>query len=169
MIIQLKKGRDGRSTLACVRADGSRTWAKVHPFFPVHDLTHAAVETVFGFDQAFFGLVAGGWDLNQFAAPGATGRLPAQAIWAECIVGLLDRERLQPEPYRGTELVELLTTSLSRLQAGPFRPVTDDELARVRALVDAHVARWAALAPGETLEVGFPMKLQVAVDTRASR
>lgn len=48
MVIQLKKGRDGPSTLACVRSDGSRTWGKEHPFFPLHDLTHCAVESVLG-------------------------------------------------------------------------------------------------------------------------
>ena len=41
MLIQLKKGRDGPATLACVRADGTRSWGKEHPFFPVHDLTTA--------------------------------------------------------------------------------------------------------------------------------
>ncbi len=66
MLIQLKKGRDGPATLACVRADGSRTWGKEHPFFPVHDLTHCAVESVLGFDQAFFGLIARGWDIDHF-------------------------------------------------------------------------------------------------------
>jgi len=56
MIIEIRKGRDGPPSLTCIRADGSRTWARMHPFFPLHDLTHLAVESVMGFDQAFFGL-----------------------------------------------------------------------------------------------------------------
>ncbi len=59
MVIQLKKGRDGPATLACVRSDGTRTWGKEHPFFPVHDITHCVVESVLGFDQAFFRSRAG--------------------------------------------------------------------------------------------------------------
>ena len=86
MFIQLKKGRDGPATLACVRADGSRTWGKEHPFFPVHDLTHCAVENVLGFDQAFFGLIATGWDIDDFTKPGASRKLPFQAIVAEHVV-----------------------------------------------------------------------------------
>ena len=76
MFIQLKKGRDGPATLACVRADGTRTWGKEHPFFPVHDLTHCAVESVLGFDQAFFGLIAKGWDIDDFAKPRASRAMP---------------------------------------------------------------------------------------------
>ena len=57
LTIELKKTKDGRPSLACVRPDGTRTWARVHPFLPTHDLTHGAVESVLGFDQAFFGLV----------------------------------------------------------------------------------------------------------------
>lgn len=80
MIIELKKGHNGPPTLSCIRADGTRTRGKLHPFFPVHDLTHAAVESVLGFNEAFFGLVA-------------AGRLPMEARWAEGIVGVLDLER----------------------------------------------------------------------------
>ncbi len=102
MIVQLKKGRDAPATLACVRGDGSRTWVKLQRFFPLHDLTHYAVESVFGFDQAFFGLVASGWDIADFAAPGAAARLPAQALQAECMVGLFDLERVsaRTRPFR---------------------------------------------------------------------
>jgi len=97
MRIQLKKGRDGPSTLACVRADGSTTWGKEHPFFPTHDLTHCAVESVLGFDQAFFGLIASGWNIDDFVQPGASRRIPFQAVVAEHVVGVLDRERLLPQ------------------------------------------------------------------------
>jgi len=89
VILQLKKVADGRPTLACLRADGSRTWAKLHPFFPEHDLTHCAVESALGITNAFFGLVASGWDLDTFADRGARTRLPVEALWAESIVGIL--------------------------------------------------------------------------------
>lgn len=31
LTIELKKTKDGRPSLACVRPDGTRTWARVHP------------------------------------------------------------------------------------------------------------------------------------------
>lgn len=157
MIIALKKGRDGPSTLTCVRADGSRTWHKLHPFFPVHDLTHCAVESVFGFDQAFFGLVASGWPLDGFEDDGAARKLPEQALWAECMVGVFDIERSRPQVMTGAEFSEQLASALTGVGAPAFRAVTDAELERVRALRDDLAARWRALPPGGTFEVAFPV------------
>ena len=156
MVIHLKKGRDGPSTLACVRADGSRTWGKVHPFFPVHDLTHCAVESVLGFDEAFFGLVATGWSIDDFTVPGSSSRLPMQAVWAEHIVGLLDLERANHQPFAAAQLNEMLVQSLGKLQLAPCRPVSDTELDHIRQLRNALQQRWQATPLGGTLEVEFP-------------
>ena len=156
MRIELKKGKDGRPNLACVRADGSRTWAKMHPFFPVHDLTHCAVESVFGFTEAFFGLVAGGRELDDFQQAGTSAWLPPEAMWAECIVGLFDVERGSGEMLGAAEFSAALDDVLRNAGALPFRAMTDDELTRVRTLRGALTARWNDAAPGETLTVPFP-------------
>jgi len=156
MRIELKKARDGRPNLACVRADGSRTWAKLHPFFPVHDLTHCAVESVFGFTGAFFGLVAGGRELDDFQQAGTAGWLPPEAMWAECMVGLFDIERGSGLLMSAVEFNAALGDVLRNGNAPPFRAVTDDELGKVRRLRRALTARWSDVAPGETLTVPFP-------------
>src|SRR5256885_13197761 len=123
MMIQLKKGRDGPATLVCVRNDGSRTWGREHPFFPLHDLTHYAVECVLGFEHAFFGLIAAGWAIDDFAKPRAASRLPAQAIVAEHIVGVLDRERGGlPQPLSADQFNENVSASIR--SHAPFQPVS---------------------------------------------
>lgn len=155
MTVQLKKGRDGPSSLACVRADGTRTWSRLHPFFPAHDLTHYAVESVLAFRGAFFGLVASGWDIDDFANREIRAGMPAEAMWAENAVGLLDLERTQERPFDAAGFNAALAASLTVQKVAACRPVTDDELTRVRALRDELVGRWWALAPGETLEVPF--------------
>ena len=159
MRIQLKKGRDGPSTLACVRADGSRTWAKEHPFFPLHDLTHCAVESVLGFEEAFFGLIARGWEIDDFAKPGASGRLPGEAILAEHIVGVLDRERALPQPMSAAEVNTAVATSLPR---DLFQPLTDAQLEAMRALWGDLAARWRGLPPGATMAIPFPARLHIS-------
>ncbi len=156
LTIQLKKGRDGPSSLACVRADGTCTWSRLHHFFPAHDLTHCAVESVLGFSRAFFGLVASGWEIDSFASRELRAGMPAEALWAENAVGLFDLERTQGRPFDAAAFNEALASSLQVQNVAPCRPVTDDELMRVRALRDELVGRWWALAPGETLEVPFP-------------
>jgi hypothetical protein len=50
LVIQIKKKTDGSAALSCRRGDGSVTWqgqdGQQGRFFPLHDLTHYAVETV---------------------------------------------------------------------------------------------------------------------------
>lgn len=64
LMIQIKKKTDGSAALSCRRADGSVTWQRQEGrqgcFFPLHDLTHYAVETVLGHPRGFYGLVAEG-------------------------------------------------------------------------------------------------------------
>ena len=156
MVIEMKKGRDGPTTLICVRADGTRTWGKVARFFPVHDLTHCSVESVLGFKEAFFGLVASGWNIDDFTAPGVAARLPIEAQWAESIVGLLDLERGTGKEWTAQEFNEALAESLRGQGVKSFRAIREAELARARELRDELEARWDVLAPGGVLTVPFP-------------
>ncbi len=158
MRIQLKKGRDGPATLACVRADGTRTWGKEHPFFPVHDITHCVVESVLGFDQAFFGLIATGWEIDDFAKPGASRKMPFQAIIAEHVVGVFDRERALPAPLTAAEFNETVIASLPPAQRDGFKVLTAAQLSQVRELRGALEGRWNALQPGATMELTFPVE-----------
>ena len=97
LLIRIKKKSDGSAALSCLRADGSVTWQRQNGqqarFFPLHDLTHYAVETVLGHTRGFYGLVAEGWDLTDFGSPWPRGPLPPEALVSEFIVGFLDRER----------------------------------------------------------------------------
>ena len=163
MVIQLKKGRDGPATLACVRSDGSRTWGKEHPFFPVHDLTHCAVESVLGIDQGFFGLIATGWEIDDFAKPAASRKMPFQAIIAEHIVGVFDRERALPASLTAAEFNETVTASLPPAQRDGFKGLTDAQLSQVRELRGVLEGRWYALQPGATMELTFPVEHSACV------
>jgi hypothetical protein len=151
VLIQFKKGRDSRPTLTCIRKDGSRTWNQVHSFFPEHDMTHLAVERALGLQEAFFGLVAAGWSLDRFAEPGMSKQLPADAIFAEHLVGLLDRERGAGARWSVAEFTEALQASLP---AGG-REITEDELLRIRADRAEMSAAWQALPPGSTLDLEY--------------
>ncbi len=161
MVIELKKGHDGPSTLTCVRSDGTRTWGKLHRFLPVHDLTHCAVESVFGFTDAFFGLVASGWQIDDFAAPGASKRVPVEAHWAESIVGLFDLERGTGQMWTAATFDEALAESLGGQGVARFRPVSDGELTAVRRLRGELQGQWEKLPPGGKLAISFPASATV--------
>lgn len=150
LLVRIKKKSDGDAVLSCVRADGSVTWQRqeghLGHFFPLHDLTHFAVETVLRHRRGFYGLVADGWDLNDFGAPWPNGPLPADLDPSEAIVGLLDVERAQGARLGAAEFVAMQAR-------GPT--ATDAELDAVRSRRDELFALWRALPPGETLELPF--------------
>jgi hypothetical protein len=154
--IELKKGRDSRPTLVCIRSDGSRTWSAVHAHFPVHDITHFAVESVLGFSQAFFGLIAAGWSIEEFAERGAAARMPAEALIAELVVGLLDQERASGQLSRADDLNLYLNQALLARGWDPFRPILDRELGAIRNLRGELQTAWSALDPGQAITVEFP-------------
>jgi uncharacterized C2H2 Zn-finger protein len=91
------KQPDGNALLRCTRADGSTTWQKQQgdhaAFFPLHDLTHYAVETELGFRRGFYGLIADGWDIADTTGKTARGALPNEAIEVEYLVSAFSAER----------------------------------------------------------------------------
>ena len=102
--IQLTKRSDGTYILKCVREDGTSTWQKVEgrnaAFFPVHDLTHYCVESVLRIPDAFFGLIACGWTIEETGGKGARGSLPPNAGFVESVVGTGSTFRVRL-PWRG--------------------------------------------------------------------
>ena len=158
--VQLTKRADGAAVLRCLRADGTATWQRQEGpqalFFPFHDLTHFAVESTLGFRLGFSGLIADGWEIAAPGGKGARGRLPAETVLAEHVVGLLDRERVGGAPPLtaaefNAELARLV--EIGRIAAGVT--VTEAQLAAARSRIEELHGRWAALAPGATLELRF--------------
>jgi hypothetical protein len=157
--IRIKKNPDGRTSLSCTRTDGTTTWQRQEggqaAFFPRHDLTHYAVETVLGHRQGFYGLVATGWDLSDFGNPWPRGRIPADAGLTEMIVGFLDLERGTGEIGLAQDLNEMLSQYCSENSLPPPAVLSDDDLNRVRQKRGELFARWEAVKPGDALELPF--------------
>jgi hypothetical protein len=161
--IGLKKKPDGAAALSCRRADGSVTWQRQARaqgrFFPLHDLTHYAVETVLGYACGFYGLVATGWDLSDFGQPWPKGALPSEALLAELLVGFLDSEGAAGVEWPAAQLADMAATYGAAHGATLACHVTDRELATIRARRRELFAQWAALPAGATLNLRFPRPL----------
>jgi len=160
LIIRIKKKTDGAAALSCIRADGSTTWQRqegqLGRFFPLHDLTHYAVETVLGFQRAFYGLLAEGWDLSDFGTPETRGKIPDEAGLAESIVGFFDLERMTGERETAEEMnLRLQSTRADRgLSPTSFR-ITEEQVGLIRQRRAELFDRWKAVPPGEALELSF--------------
>ncbi len=159
LLIRIKKKTDGSAALSCLRADGSVTWQRQDGvqgrFFPVHDLTHYAVETVLGHRRGFYGLVAEGWDLSDFGAPWSKGRLPADLDPSELIVGFLDGERAGGVQWSAADFNAKAASYHAQHGLRETCRISPSELERVRAVRDELIARWRALPAGATLELPF--------------
>jgi hypothetical protein len=158
----MTKRKDGGSVLKCVRRDGSETWQKLTGqqamFFPLHDLTHYAVESELKLGAAFYGLIASGWSIEDTTGKATRGGLPDEALFAENVVGTLDRERAAGMRWTAKEFNE--TLALTAANGGRPAPptLTDEQLGRVRKRRAELFAQWAELPPGGTLALVFDVR-----------
>ncbi len=147
LLIRIKKKTDGSAALSCTRSDGTVTWQQQNGqqgrFFPLHDLTHYAVETMLHL-RGFFSLVAEGWDFGDFGKPRPRGPLPTEAHIVEQVVGFLDTERASGREWAAADL-----------RLAPPYARSEEELRQVRDARRDLFARWAALPTGDTLELLF--------------
>ena len=125
-------------------------------FFPLHDLTHYAVEVTLGHHHGFYGLVSEGWAIGDFGSPWPRGPMPEEAVTSELIVGFLDAERASGVKWTAADLndkAKLYHAQHDRTTR--WTALTEDDLTRVRAAAQALIARWRALDPGQALELSF--------------
>jgi len=158
LTIRIKKKTDGSAALSCTRADGSVTWQRqdgqLGRFFPLHDLTHYCVESVLGFDRAFYGLVAAGWDISDFGKPEYRSQDFSEALLGEVIVGMFDLERITGERGDAADLAEKIALSYeSRGQSRPDISVTQEQIDQIRALARSCSNVGAAFLPATQLRL----------------
>jgi hypothetical protein len=161
--IRLKRHSDLSASLTLTRRDGSVTWQRqkgsLALVFPQHDLTHYAVESTLGYRGAFYGLVADGWEINDFATPWPRGPIPVEAREVEMLVGLFDGMRADRGNWDAAELNrQLRQLAADSKFAGDLTPriLRDAEVDAVRQTRDALLQRWAAIEAGSAMELEFP-------------
>lgn len=157
--LRFKKVLDGRPSLACHRPDGTVAVQRQPEAFPVHDFTHYAVETVLGLRHAFYGLMADGWDFDDFGNPWPSGPLPVEAAWAEHVVGIFWREvgaGFSLPDKTPLDEINWAVAQASEVVGFRDRHLTAQEVDAIRQTQQDLIARWRSLPKGETLELGFP-------------
>jgi hypothetical protein len=158
----MKKGKDGRTALSCIRADGTTTWQRQQggqaAFFPRHDLTHYAVESILGLRQGFFGLVAAGWDFSDFGSPWPRGPLPPEGNIAELIVAAFDLERSSGVITSAEEINRIVAEHCDQQGLPTRAPLREEDIAKIRQKRAEVFARWKAVEPGESLEIPFEFR-----------
>ncbi len=162
MIILLHKthDHDNEGTLTCFRPDGTRAWWKLSAYLGIHDLIHHVVENTLGFENAFYGLIASGWEQDWFGANdpdrGKKRALPdrshPQADQAEFIVMQLQAELLAHG--REEDFISMLALSCAGVDC-PVPAITPYQLAQMRADMRRLVTQWYDLNAGGEIELRF--------------
>ena len=166
LTIRLKRHPDHTASLTCIRRDGTSTWqrqrGRLGSVFPPHDLTHYAVEQDLGFRNGFYGLIADGWNIEDFAKPWPRGEIPVEAQEVELIVGFFDMERMSAQHLTSNEYLDHCRRYLAARQStkgarslGSVRPLCDEELERVRSHRTDLLEQWWSVMPGDVLELTF--------------
>jgi hypothetical protein len=162
LIIEFAKQKDGSAVLRCTRADGSVTWQKQEgkhaAFFPLHDLTHYAVETELGFRRGFFGLIVEGWDIAETTGTTPRGALPPETLEVEYFVSAFSAERASGDATTAAEFNQLAATFAEAKGMPQPRQLSDQELLRVRSRFDELAAKWRALPTDAAIQLSFPAR-----------
>lgn len=155
-----KKGKGKPDTISCTRADGSVTWTKLQRGMAYHDLAHYAVESTLGYQRAFYGLLAEGYDIGDFEKPREQrspalipANLPQEAIITEYMVNLLQTEYLNSG--ENPQFLKMLKEILADKDLIFPTALTPDKLVEMRTCFHGLANRWLALPPGESLSLTF--------------
>ncbi len=172
------KDPSAQDVLTCIREDGTRTWSKLHAAFPVHDMTHFAVESELKAANGFFGLLAQGWDIGDFGLPDRRAVMPLEALWVEHVVGVVWREYVTRETGPYAEFAAAIDSTISSLRGSLDRNarrqgsrasyseadklilnrrISEDQREAIMARISALVAAWVLTPQGETMELGFDL------------
>ena len=151
LTVLVKRGRNGKDVLVIERDDGTSTWQHVTAGMPLHDLVHLAVESTLALAEGFYGLVAAGWDIEDFTRDGATARLPPVSIWVEIVVFMLQLERANGHRLSASEFTAAVDQSAEQKQLSFRRAITDQELASVREMLGRLLNTWQTLLPGDAM------------------
>ena len=156
--IRLTRKTDGTSVISCEREDGTTTWQRRRfEFFPLHDLTHYAVESQLGVRGGFFGLLMDGWQITDFGGRDLPADASDDAILTESIVGLLDQEMGAGIRLDAEEFNFALNAALDGLNIPARRALSADELAAIRETRLEVFGQWTNTEPGNSLDLKIRM------------
>lgn len=160
LTIRLSRPRSGRTVLSVTRADGSMTWAKLHPGTELHDLAHYAIESELELKDAFYGILAAGYAIEDFEArpeerPDSLHpvNLPRTSLQVEHLVNLLLTELQSGAPW--PDFIPRFQDILQQSELPDMPLLTEEKLQRIREQLNILRGRWNAVAVGGAMEVGL--------------
>jgi hypothetical protein len=160
MLIRLTKAKNEgkQDRLTCVRDDGSQTSWSLSSHFAQHDLLHYVVETTLGLEEAFFGLIAKGREIDSFGTrDGQKDIYTKDEGDAELIVGLLQAQMRSGDTQSNAEFWKMLTLTCEKRNWPTPQAFSDEHLDDIKQKISDLEGKWQHLPAGDSLELVFPM------------
>ena len=156
--IQIKKEYDKPSTLTCTREDSSTTFSKLQANFEIHDIAHFVVEKHLKLKNAFYGLLAQGYQIDDFLIPKQkrpealqSQNLPPEALFTEHLVNLLTVDYMQSDTKM--DIASMLEGILEG-QKLPFpEKLKKQKIVLIQKELSALMSKWDKLTAGNYLEL----------------
>jgi len=158
MIIRLTKAKnEGRQDwLACVRDDGSQTSWPLSSHFAQHDLLHYVVETALGLEEAFFGSIAKGRDIDSFGTQGGQkDTYTKDEMEAELLVRLLQGEVQTGSAQGYAEFCEMLALTCQKRNWPMPQHFSEKKFDDIKDKINNFEAQWIELSAGASMELVF--------------
>ena len=154
MEVLFTKTGSNEDVLSCKRKDGTVTWMHASNFFILHDLCHYTIETTLSLKKAFFGMLANGTDITEFALPKEQRPfdLTSEALFAEHLVNLVVIDYTQG---RMTSLIEIFTETYNDAGSGLINLINEEKLENIRLNFASLVQQWQSIREGESLNLIF--------------
>ncbi len=155
MLVQIKKGKNGKNTIRCVRDDGTEDWCYVTALMD-HDLAHLVVEKELAFTNGLYGHINRGVTFQMLASAGVTQAHSwhPEIFWSEFIVNYLSQRLLLPEVK--LEMNEAIRKGCEQIGLLSFPPpLCEEQITRTIALIKQIWIDWEHCEPGQSLEIHF--------------
>ena len=156
--IEIKKEVNKTSTLKCIRNDGSITYSKIQVDFEIHDIAHYVVEKQLQLKNAFYGLLAQGYQINDFGLPKderpealQSQNLPAEALATEHLVNLLTIDFMQTDVKM--DISKSLNEILTENNLSFPEKVTAEKILLMKKELAVLMVKWKGLQYNQTLEM----------------
>jgi len=156
--IYIKKIKNAPSVLTVKRTDGSTTYSRLQVNFEIHDIAHFVVEKQLRLNNAFYGLLSQGYQINDFLLPKEERpdklqpqNLPQEALATEHLVNLLTIDFMSTAP--GMDISKTLESILKENELSFPEKVSAAKIISIQEELANLMSKWNELDGGQELKL----------------
>ncbi|APZ47417.1 hypothetical protein BW723_14485 [Polaribacter reichenbachii] len=152
MEIIITKGKN-RSTLSCIRKDGSNTSQNLGPDFPNHDIAHFIVEKEFKLENGFYGKIKSGKTIAELSDKETIKTLGAETWLSEIMARNL--QAVGSGAVNIDEYIEIVHWEAKSINGIKVPAMHLSDIKNMKQDFDQLCKDWNAMAENDQLRLNF--------------